>query len=533
MLKKIEKYLFIISPVLILVSLFNFYIAGRFDLLSITTLAAGLLVGILFFLLYYHEIVMKITKRKIRYGTNSVVISIVVIGLVVITYLVLMDRNKKFDLTQTQRFTLSQQTMTVLDRLDAPVTAYAFYSKQMNTGSIADLLDRYRYEYKDFNYQIVDPDLNPGMVQEMGIEEYGEVVIQYKGRTEKVKSKNEEGITNALVKLTQTGVKKVYFITGHCERSIEGYGNDGYDKIARAIETENYEVEELLLITAEKVPEDAAVLVAAGPKTDYEDREISLLEGYLDRGGRVFFLVDPAEQGRERLHNLIALLDRYGLVLENDLIIDPMSRALSGDYFMPVISSYTRNPITQNFRLATFMRLARSVDIHDDAGEDIFTRIIAHTSEQSWAERNLEDMYRSSSAEYNEGVDAKGPVPIMAYAVRTVTVENDAAGAGGDDAEASDAPRELEAIVIAAGDSDFVTNAMFQTQGNKDLFLNTVNYLADRGELITVRPKQQDTVYLTLTARQGRLAFFVTVLLVPLFVIAVGIYITVQRRVRT
>jgi tetrahydromethanopterin S-methyltransferase subunit E len=101
MLKKIEKYLFILSPVLILVSLFNYYITGRFDLLSITTLAAGLLLGILFFLLYYHEIVMKITKRKIRYGVNSVVISVVVLGLVVITYLVLMDRNKKIDLTQT------------------------------------------------------------------------------------------------------------------------------------------------------------------------------------------------------------------------------------------------------------------------------------------------------------------------------------------------------------------------------------------------------------------------------------------------
>jgi ABC-type uncharacterized transport system involved in gliding motility auxiliary subunit len=90
-----------------------------------------------------------------------------------------------------------------------------------------------------------------------------------------------------------------------------------------------------------------------------------------------------------------------------------------------------------------------------------------------------------------------------------------------------------DAVIALVGDSDFVTNAMYQTQGNKDLFLNTVNFLADRGELISVRPKQQESVYLTMTAQQGRIAFLVSIILIPLFSIAVGIYITIQRRVRS
>jgi ABC-type uncharacterized transport system involved in gliding motility auxiliary subunit len=534
MLKKIEKYLFILSPVLVLVSLFNYYISGRFDVLSIATLTGGLLLGVLFFVLFYHEIVMKITKRKMRYGANSVIISIVVIGLVVVVYLVLMDRNKKFDLTQEQRFTLSQQTRTVLAELDAPVKAYAFYNKQMSSGSIADLLERYQYINRDFDFEIVDPDLNPGLVEEMGVEEYGEVIIEYQGKREKVKAQTEEGITNTLVKLTQTEMKKVYFIAGHGERSIEDYSNDGYDKIAGAVEAEGYEVEELLLFNAPEVPADAATLIVAGPKTDFQERELQLIEEYLMSGGRAFFLLDPGE-GVERLPNLIAFIEQQGIEVGNDIVIDPFSRVLSGDYFMPVVSSYTMNPITRNFRIATFYRLVRSVDIAEDSPEGVFARVIAHTSESSWAERDVSDLFQAQKAEFNEGTDEKGPVPIMAYATRSIP----GSGAGAQNevdaegAEGGEQGSDIEAVVTVVGDSDFAANAMFQTQGNKDLFLNTVNYLSDRGELVTIRPKQQESVYLTLTAQQGRLAFFVTVLLVPLFVIAVGLYITVQRRVRT
>ena len=381
MLKKYEKYLYIISPILVLVSLFSFYLKRDFGLLSITTLVAGLLIGLLFFLRFYEEVVKKITKRKIRYGINSVIITVVVLGIVVVVYLVLIDRNKRFDLTQVKRFTLSDQTTKVLEKLEGPVDAYAFYSKQMDPTGIRELFGQYNYHYRDFEFEIIDPDLNPAKAEAMGITEYGQVIMEYGGRMEKVKNNNEEGITNALIKLLQTEVKKVYFISGHGERSPKEYDNSGYDQIKGAIETENYAVEELLLFRTERVPEDASVVVAAGPATDYAPYEIGLLDVYVQGGGRLFFLIDPAEDNT--YVNIASFLEKYGLLLGSDIIIDPLSRVLSGDFFMPVINSYTYNPITKDFKLATFLRIARSVSTKDDPGVNIFARIVANTGEAS------------------------------------------------------------------------------------------------------------------------------------------------------
>ena len=249
--------------------------------------AAGVGVGILFFVRFYDEIVQKITKRKIKYGANSIIITVVVIALVVIVYLVLVDHNKKFDLTGTKRFSLSDQTEKVLESLTGPVKVYAFFSKNQETAMVVDLLGQYHYIYKDFDFEIIDPDLNPGRVEEMGVETYGEIIIDYGGKTEKVKSQNEEGFTNALIKLSQKEIKKVYFVKGHGERSLEDYGNTGYERIKASIKEENFEVGEILLLREEAVPEDCAVLVTAGPTKDYEPHEREMIKELLQCGRNI------------------------------------------------------------------------------------------------------------------------------------------------------------------------------------------------------------------------------------------------------
>ena len=183
--------------------------------------------------------------------------------------------------------------------------------------------------------------------------------------------------------------------------------------------------------------------------------------------------------------------------------------------------------------MATFLRLVRSIDTNDDAAENIFTRIIANTGDASWAETDLQGLLAGEKVQFDEGSDKKGPVPVMAYSRITIQTEKsmEETDASNEEGEPEEPP--LEAYVLAMGDSDFISNAMYQTQGNKDLFLNTINFLADRGDLITVRPKQQESVYLTLTAKQGRITFLVTMILVPLFIIIVGLYFTIQRRVKS
>jgi len=280
----------------------------------------------------------------------------------------------------------------------------------------------------------------------------------------------------------------------------------------------------------ETVPEDCAVLVTAGPTNDYEPYEIELIERFVQDGGRYMVLLDPEEEGGG-LFNITAFLERYGIIVGADVIIDPLSRVLSGDYFMPVVNDYTYNPITKDFGLATFFRFARSVQTREiDTDDNIFTRVVASTGDTSWAETDIEGLLSGQKAKYDKGIDPNGPVPVMAYAQIDVSPEETPS----EETEAGSSPVvDRVAYILAIGDSDFITNSMYKTQGNKDLFLNAVNFLADRGDLIAIRPKQQESVYLTMTSRQGRLAFFISMIVVPLFIIIVGLYINIQRRVRS
>ena len=194
---------------------------------------------------------------------------------------------------------------------------------------------------------------------------------------------------------------------------------------------------------------------------------------------------------------------------------------------MPVVNDYTYNPITRDFGFTTFLRLARSVDTIDlDVDDDVFPRVVASTGESSWAETDKQQLFTGQKARYDRGIDIEGPVPVIAYS--SITVGQDDAAAGDTGVMAV-----KEAYILVVGDSDFISNSMYQTQGNMDLFLNAINFLADRGDLVTIRPKDRESVYLTLTARQGRLAFFISMVIVPLFVIIVGLYINIQRRVRS
>lgn len=526
MKRNIEKYMYIISPVLIVISLAFFYVMNRFETVSIVTLAAGVVIGGVFLWRFWSEITRKFTKRKLRYGVNNTIIVIFAVAIVVIVYLVTMNHNKRFDLTQAKRFSLSDQTVKVLSKLQGPIKAYAFYSKQMDKSSIIELFNEYKYIYKDFDFKVVDPDLNPGLAREFGVEEYGDIFIEYEGKREKTKTNDEEGITNALVKLSQVEVKKIYFVKGHGERSIEDYSNEGYDNIKAAIEAENYKVEDILLLEQKKVPEDCSVMIIAGPKTDYQKYEITLLEDYLKRGGNLFFLLDPDEKGNSYT-NIEKFLDKYGFILKNDVIIDPLAKVFSGDYFMPVVSNYTYNPVTKDFRIVTFLRYARSVMVKDKPGKNISTREVARTSDASWGEVDFQKARITGKVRYDEGKDIKGPVTVMAYSRITIPEEK---GKNTNQSQAGEGENEKEAYIFVVGDSDFITNSMYQTQGNKDLFLNAVNFLAGRTEMITIRPKQQESVYLTLSFKQGRIAFMILLIVMPLLVVLTGIYTNIRRR---
>ena len=204
-------------------------------------------------------------------------------------------------------------------------------------------------------------------------------------------------------------------------------------------------------------------------------------------------------------------LEKYGIALGDDVIVDRLSRVFGGDYLIPVIMDYSSHPITKGFNVMSFFPLARSVDVVKKPPENVEAQVLAKTGKAAWAEVDLEEV-KKGRAQFNEGKDKKGPVSVAVVANIKVKIKKKA---GEEEAEEEEVETKKARIVVF-GDSDFVTNANMGISGNGDLFLNTVSWLAEEENLISIRAKSTESQPIMLTARQGKVLFWIPVVLMPL-----------------
>jgi ABC-type uncharacterized transport system involved in gliding motility auxiliary subunit len=498
--------------------------------MRVSNIAAGLLiVGLLavlgYVVIHFKTLQAQFAKRSIKYGANVTVMILIVFGIVVLVEAISSQHNVQLDLTENHRFTLSDQTRKVLDALENEVRVLAFFSiDQANRQILEDLLAQYANRSSNISYEFIDPDKNPGRAQNYDIRSYGTIVLEQGDRQEKILEATEEALTNALVKVTRTGKKVVYFLTGHGEHQLDDMGEAGYTQAKSAIEATNYEVKELLLMQQAAVPEDATVLIAAGPQKDLVPAEVDALTAYLDQGGKLLLLLDP-----QQAPGMTAFLEDYGVIPGDNMIIDPFSRVFGAGYDMPVASEYQPHPITDKFNIATFFPVARSVQLADPLPAGVSGQTLASSSPESWAETSQAELQRGE-VEFTQDEDLPGPAPLAAV----LTLDADAPATDAEQTDdAATPPQPATARLVVFGDSDFASNTYLGLSGNADLFLNTVSWLAEEQDLIAIRAKDPQVVPLVLTAVQGRLAFFLAVVLLPLLVITTGVTVYINRRQAT
>src|SRR5204863_455459 len=195
-------------------------------------------------------------------------------------------------------------------------------------------------------------------------------------------SPDEEGVTNALVRVLK-GEKSAYFIQGHGEHDLENSDRDGYNKIKKEFENQNFQTKALVLMQKMEIPADCSVLVVAGPSTDYLPQEIEVIRKYITGGGRSMFMLDPGKD----LPNLTKLLSDWNVTPENDLVIDlnPVAQIFGTEPTMPLIVKYGSSPITEPMaRIASLFPITRSFNVGKDAKPGISVDSLCETSAESY-----------------------------------------------------------------------------------------------------------------------------------------------------
>jgi ABC-type uncharacterized transport system involved in gliding motility auxiliary subunit len=485
---------------------------------------AGLICVLAYTLGQWREIAALFSRRQARYGTLAGVSVAVVLGILTAINYIGAQQHKRWDLTSNQVYSLSDQTRGVLSKLDAPMQILVF-AREAEFPQYRDRLNEYEYASKRVSVQYIDPDKQPALARQNQVQQYGTIVIAYKGRTEHVASDTEQDITTGVLKVVTGQQKKVYFTQGHGERDTVSAEREGYNAIVAALGRENYLVDKIVLAQQGAVPDDAAVVVIAGPHIDFFPPEIDALKAYLGKSGKLLMELDPPDKpDSPPLTNLLGLAHDWGMDVGSDIVVDVsgMGRLLGTSEAVPVAANYPVHAITDHFNYLTAFPLARSVTPVSGGVNGHTAQTFIETSPRSWAETDVSAVLQSKPVEYDEGKDKKGPVSIacaVAAASAISPEKPEPAGAA-----------KPETRVIVIGDSDFAANAGLGIQGNRDLFMNMLGWISQQENLISIRPREPDDRRLTLTATQQANLTWLALVVIPLVIFGAGIYTWTTRR---
>jgi ABC-type uncharacterized transport system involved in gliding motility auxiliary subunit len=489
-------------------------------------LYAGLVCLLIYVLGQWREIVKAFSGRQARYGTLTGVSVLVVLGILIAINYIGARQNKRWDLTANQQFSLSDQTRNVLGKLDVPLQITVF-AEETNFGRFRERLNEYEYASKKVSTEYIDPDKKPALASQNQITQYGTILFAYKGRTERVTSDAEQDITTAIIKVVQGQTKKVYFTKGHGEKDPASAERDGYKAIADGLGRDNYSVESVVIAQTGAVADDAAVVIVAGPKVDFLPGEVDALKKYLGKAGKLLLELDPPEKpDSPPLANLIALAHDWGIDLGNDIVVDAsgMGQLIGTDASVPLAASYPSHAITQRLKVITGYPLARSVTAVAGGVNGHTAQAFVLTSDRSWAESDIKTLLTTGKVSMNAASGDK-PGPISIAAAVSAPVAPETAPKPGE----ADGPRP-ETRVVVFGDSDFASTAALGIPGNRDLFMNTIGWLSQQENLISIRPKEPSDRRITLTQSQVSQVKLMSLFLIPCCVFGAGVYSWWRRR---
>ncbi|MBN1959748.1 MAG: GldG family protein [Deltaproteobacteria bacterium] len=475
-------------------------------------------------------------------SSAAIIVALLVVG--VINY-VAFKNPKQFDFTEEGLYTLSPQTTGVLERLKSTVTIYAFInSNEPNFLSTQDTLRRYQNASDKLTFEMIDPQSRPDLIQQYQITERGPRIVITDGSQEaRAKDTSEEELTNAIIKVAEQTAKTIYFLTGHGEPDIDtADAQEGYKGYADALKAEGYGVEKISLLRAREaakgdklkakdlkqaqttneenqdiltIPENVPVLVVAATRSPLLPPEIAALEAYLNQGGRMVVLLEPDTDA-----GLLGLLKQWHIEAHNDIVVDPnpVNRLLGFGAAAPLIQptqSQETHIIVKDLTAPAVFMTTRSLAVSGDGIEGLQANALLEAGESAWGETKLV----GGAAEFDDK-DFQAPLSVFITATKTIS-----------DSETAK-KRSDESHLIVVGDSEWINNKYLNVQGNRDLAINMIHWLAQEQSRIAIRPKSRAASQLFLTGEQMAQIKFFSLDIFPVLVVAFGLGIVLTRRKR-
>ena len=451
-----------------------------------------------------------LTGRQVRYGSNAFVLALAFVGILVVLNILSYKTSIRWDLTADKENTLSEDSLRLLDQLEKPVKAQAFFTARTSSDTAKKLLESFVLgSHGNFSYEIVDPEQDITAAESARITRDGTIVLWMDGRQEKVNALSEEEISSAIMRLLNPGNRVIYFLYGHGEYDPDAVDQNAYSLTKQSLEAKNYTVKKINLLADGAIPEDAVLLIIAGPQKAIAETEIDVIQSYQKKGGSVVLLAEPTpsmqlENDPDRLS--IYALNEWQIDLSNDLILD----LSSSSPLLAVANEYRDHPITQRMNNTSIVLPgARSLfePATIPAGKKFTT--LAFTSSNSWGETNFATLNASPAYDANE--DQMGPLGLA------IAAED----------------QNSKARFVVVGDSDFASDSYYRNLGNSNFIENIVDWAAKQDNLISISAKMRtERVLLPPNQLLIAISLVVSIILIPGLVIVAGLTVWFFRKRR-
>jgi len=464
--------------------------------------------GVLFLagvILGFGAIMKFFSRRSSQLGTNTAVVSLALLVILGLLNFVSYRHHKRFDLTSEKLYTLSDQTRKVLGGLNEDVTIVRFAKNP--DAQLADLMKEYKNGSPHIKFEDVDPTEKPEVAQQYGATHLGDVIVAAGPKHQPIQPSGMEGgyseqdVTTAIMKVTRNSVKMVCFVTGHGERSLSDEQAEGYGLVQKGLLKEGYNTNSINLVKENGVPASCDILVIAGPTQGYFPQEAAFVSKYLEDGGKLLIEIDPQTDPK-----LDTIFQAWNIKVGDNVVVDAsgVGRLFGTGPATPLVVDYGDSPITKTLQGGmTFFNLARTVSIADKSKLDPQAVELLKTSERSFTIPKL-------VREVQFDPKTAGPLSLGVAASRTAS--------------------DKSARLVVIGDSDFAENQWLGLQRNGDLFYNTIDWLGQDENLISIRPKPPTARHVTLTEAQMASLQWLELFFLPGILVLMGVAIWWKRR---
>lgn len=481
---------------------------------------------------------IEVIKKKWIRDSSKTILLVAIILAFFIGVSVLMQKLEltPIDLTEEKLFTLTDESKEQVKNIDKDIKIY--FIGYSDDDSTLDLARQYTKVNEKIKIEAVTSTDRPDLVEKYGIETNSEGIIVEAGNKYKVLASSdlytqdattyesinvaEEKLTAAIKSVSAEEVPKVYFLSGYSSFSL----TSGMQYLSMYLENEVNEIETLDVLSQGVVPEDCNTLVIASPESDFDDIATKAIMDYINKGGNILWLNAAMSQSKD-FTNVNKILAMYGInPFEVGIIRETNSSKMvsdSPDLIMPEIQYADVTSKLYDSEGVIFINATKINTVDDDAlnNLNVTKTDLVKTSENAYFRNNF-----SISSDSAQSEEEKGTFLVGAQFDKKISEENEETG-----------DKEVVSKIIIYGENYFASDyqltqstytPMIAYRQNKDLVLNSIAYLSDREEDITVR-KSTGSVTYTATEQENRIILAI-ITAVPIVIIIIGIIVWIKRR---